>query len=437
MLVIDVSGSMGESWQGGVKLESARSAAHQILNMLEQESQLGRARHSVGLVPFTTDAWLEVPVSEDFDTLRAAVDSLSALDSTNIGAALEAANGAFDTVDPAERRIVLLLSDGMITEGPGPEEVLAGPVQEAAAAGICIYTIGFGDPGALDEPLLRQIAQESGCGEYFYATNVSELEGVYIRIRHVSTGNVLAEFSGTVAAGETVEAGSFDVEVGQEELVVSLHWPGSLLDLRLIDPRGRVVDEGYQGANLQVYQNLVYAVIEQPGAGTWQVGVYGREVPTGSESFSVLASARAGAAVPPQSGGLWIALVVLAVAGGAVAVYAGMARRGAGRRPRTGVAPIGTTASLTVESGPAARQRWAVSSVGAEIGRGSSCTVRLRERAVSRLHARLRYAEGAWFVQDQGSAGGTYVNGERVPAARLKSGDRITIGGTTLLFQEE
>ncbi len=68
------------------------------------------------------------------------------------------------------------------------------------------------------------------------------------------------------------------------------------------------------------------------------------------------------------------------------------------------------------------------------IGRGSSCHLRLSDRAISRQHVRLRFARGAWYLQDQGSAAGTFVNGERVNATRLKPGDMIKIGDCLFEF---
>lgn len=68
------------------------------------------------------------------------------------------------------------------------------------------------------------------------------------------------------------------------------------------------------------------------------------------------------------------------------------------------------------------------------IGRGSSCHLRLSDRAISRQHVRLRFARGAWYLQDQGSAAGTFVNGERVNATRLEPGDMIKIGDCLFEF---
>lgn len=71
------------------------------------------------------------------------------------------------------------------------------------------------------------------------------------------------------------------------------------------------------------------------------------------------------------------------------------------------------------------------------IGRGRENNLQLvdPDRQISRVHARLRYAENAWFIQDQGSKIGTFVNGKRIKAARLNSGDEITIGEHTFSFR--
>ena len=68
------------------------------------------------------------------------------------------------------------------------------------------------------------------------------------------------------------------------------------------------------------------------------------------------------------------------------------------------------------------------------IGRSRDNQVQLTDLRVSRLHARIRYAQGAWFIQDQNSAAGTWVNRKRITATRLNPGDQITIGDTTFIF---
>jgi len=93
------------------------------------------------------------------------------------------------------------------------------------------------------------------------------------------------------------------------------------------------------------------------------------------------------------------------------------------------------TAMLVVLSGPQSNTHIPLHSDNILLGRGSQCQICFPDKFVSRRHARLRYAQGQWFIQDQGSTGGTFVNGQRVNATRLNNGDVIRIGKTTLRFQ--
>jgi hypothetical protein len=70
------------------------------------------------------------------------------------------------------------------------------------------------------------------------------------------------------------------------------------------------------------------------------------------------------------------------------------------------------------------------------VGRSRECDVRVDDGNVSRRHFEL-VQEGptTWAVADLGSTNGTEVNGRRVSGRkRLDDGDRITIGGTELVF---
>jgi len=224
--VIDVSGSMGQQWRGGVKIGSAKQAAADVVAMIEQESQLGQQAHQVALVTFTTDAKLESPLSADYAALRDAIARLTPQENTNLGAGVAIANQALSSAPAGVRKVIILLSDGMSNTGLPKPQILAGPVQDAANAGTCIYTIGFGEPGDLDEDLLRQIAAASQCGSYSYASAPDDLALIYVRLRHESTGTatgtVLAQFQGQIAQGETVDIGQVDVPTNQELLNATL-----------------------------------------------------------------------------------------------------------------------------------------------------------------------------------------------------------------------
>ncbi len=70
------------------------------------------------------------------------------------------------------------------------------------------------------------------------------------------------------------------------------------------------------------------------------------------------------------------------------------------------------------------------------IGRKADCVITLEGPQVSRLHAVIVYQEGYYHLRDQ-SKNGTWVNDRGVKEARLKQGDRITIGEWNLEFVDD
>jgi len=70
------------------------------------------------------------------------------------------------------------------------------------------------------------------------------------------------------------------------------------------------------------------------------------------------------------------------------------------------------------------------------IGRKEGNTIRLTERNVSRKHARLRKANGAFVLEDLGSYNGIKINGRKIgDPYELKTGDQINIGDYMLALQ--
>jgi hypothetical protein len=62
------------------------------------------------------------------------------------------------------------------------------------------------------------------------------------------------------------------------------------------------------------------------------------------------------------------------------------------------------------------------------VGRDPSCEVVVTDGSVSRRHARLEKRAGAWWVVDQGSANGTYVNSLKVAEQALKNNQELRFG---------
>ena len=63
------------------------------------------------------------------------------------------------------------------------------------------------------------------------------------------------------------------------------------------------------------------------------------------------------------------------------------------------------------------------------IGRNVNNTIFVEDDFVSANHAMLTFRGRSWFIEDQGSTNGTYVNGHRIdrPVA-LSFGDELMIG---------
>ena len=63
------------------------------------------------------------------------------------------------------------------------------------------------------------------------------------------------------------------------------------------------------------------------------------------------------------------------------------------------------------------------------MGRNVNNTIYVEDEFASANHAMLTFRGRSWFIEDQGSTNGTYVNGHRIdrPVA-LSYGDEITIG---------
>lgn len=86
---------------------------------------------------------------------------------------------------------------------------------------------------------------------------------------------------------------------------------------------------------------------------------------------------------------------------------------------------------LTIESGSLAGQTFDLMSGFITIGRSDNCSVRfdpLNEKVASKQHAFIEAKSDGFYITDNTSTNGTYVNGERVQSIKLNSGDRVQFG---------
>jgi predicted component of type VI protein secretion system len=73
----------------------------------------------------------------------------------------------------------------------------------------------------------------------------------------------------------------------------------------------------------------------------------------------------------------------------------------------------------------------------ATIGRSKDCDIQLPDPNVSRRHAEVRQEGAAYWIVDLDSTNGMEVNGRRQKRAKLRQGDRITLGSTELVFRRD
>jgi two-component system, cell cycle response regulator len=80
-------------------------------------------------------------------------------------------------------------------------------------------------------------------------------------------------------------------------------------------------------------------------------------------------------------------------------------------------------------------KRFVLERTPVRVGRGSDNQIVLDGDSVSRRHAHFERRDANWYVVDDGSTNGTYVNEEQIPRERLlENGDRVKVGPTILKF---
>ena len=158
VLLLDTSASMNLPIEpnGITKLAAAQDALVEFLNLMDM------SRDQAGVVTFADNAYLLHGLSQDRDGLITAVQSISAGGPSRLDLGLVAAhNEVIGTRhNNSAAPVIIMLTDG--TPNGADEPTVLQAAEAAKAAGIDIYTIGFGSSVNID--LLKEIATDS---DYF------------------------------------------------------------------------------------------------------------------------------------------------------------------------------------------------------------------------------------------------------------------------------
>ncbi len=188
ILVMDVSGSMGEQIPGGVKIEAAREAALRFVEGVPGDVD-------VGLIAFSDRVESSVPPTGNRSELEAAIRALMATGGTMYSYPLMSALAwvrgyrAFNATCA-----VVMLTDGLPADRSEYRHLL-GSFREL---GVPIHTVFIGVPGSEGEEETRLIARETGGTQHTVATVRDLLDTLSNLSSQVSETVATARFSASV-----------------------------------------------------------------------------------------------------------------------------------------------------------------------------------------------------------------------------------------------
>ncbi len=93
-------------------------------------------------------------------------------------------------------------------------------------------------------------------------------------------------------------------------------------------------------------------------------------------------------------------------------------------------------ASITIKAEGEEAQKFTLEAASVTLGRGLESDIRLKDIKSSRRHCQITRTPQGYEVVDLSSGNGTLVNGAPIKQHRLKAGDRIQIGTTTITFAD-
>lgn len=184
LLAVDLSGSMEQRdfRVGGTRVSRLAATKKVAVDFIKR-----RGSDRIALILFGDNAYLQVPLTRDLDTVTKLLnEALLGLagERTALGDAIGLAIKKVQE-HPDQEHVLVLMTDGAATAGADVKEA----TRIAVETGLKIYTVGIGSVSSditkkrsdLDEETLESIANETG-GYYFRARSTQEFEDIYKKL---------------------------------------------------------------------------------------------------------------------------------------------------------------------------------------------------------------------------------------------------------------
>ena len=150
IIALDVSNSMMAEDIAPNRLQNAVMGIKKFVERLENDK--------LGLIVFAGDAYMQVPVTVDYSSVKMFLSTINTKivpkQGTAIGSAIELSMKAFTPDNEKSKALII------ITDGENHEDDAVELAKEAVKNGISTYTVGIGDPNGKPIPIRNQYGQK-------------------------------------------------------------------------------------------------------------------------------------------------------------------------------------------------------------------------------------------------------------------------------------
>ena len=194
-LVLDRSGSMS-----GAPLASMKEGAKTFIDIISEatggaaDGLIGSGSR-IGIVSFTATATADTQLITSVDTLKNAVDDLSAGGNTNHADAFTKAIQLFEPAS-GNAKVIVMFTDGNTTTGAPPAPVAA----LARSQGIIIYAIGLVGSDGVDVSALNEWATDPDASHVAVTPDAADLEALFAQL----AANISKPGAADIVINETV-----------------------------------------------------------------------------------------------------------------------------------------------------------------------------------------------------------------------------------------